>query len=170
MGYRPIPSGCDIGVYSKDRGTPVVKSTSEPISFRLASQFVQQLDAEATKRGMSRGDYARQLVIDGLSGRKVDELSADIAEVGNTMQRAADRLHREQTRLAESGEQLAALLMEHIGQSQASELGPAVAAVDENVVRLREDFATGLIALLVHACHWDVDEAVRWVDTKLINK
>jgi hypothetical protein len=147
-----------------------MKSTSEPISFRLASQFVQRLDVEAGNRGMSRGDYARQLVIDGLSGRKVDELSGEIAELKNTIQRTADRLHREQTQLAESGDRLAALLMQHVSQSQASELGSAVAAVDENVVRLREDFATGLVALLVHACHWQVDEAVRWVDTKLINK
>jgi hypothetical protein len=147
-----------------------VGSLSETVSFRLASQFSQRLDAEATKRGMSRGDYARQLVIDGLSGRRVDELAAEISELRSNLQRAADRLHREQTQLAESGEQLAALLMQHVGQSQASELGPAVAAVDENVVRLREDLATGLVALLVHACHWEVDEAVRWVDTKLINK
>ena len=145
-------------------------SVSETVSFRLASQFSQRLDAEATKRGMSRGDYARQLVIDGLSGRRVDELAAEISELRSNLQRAADRLHREQTQLAESGEQLATLLMQHVGQSQASELVPAVAAVDENVVRLREDFATGLVALLVHACHWEVDEAVRWADTKLINK
>jgi hypothetical protein len=147
-----------------------VAGVSETVSFRLASQFSQRLDAEATKRGMSRGDYARQLVIDGLSGRRIDELTAEISELRSSLQRAADRLHREQAQLVENGEQLAALLAQHFGQPQADELAPAVAAVDENVVRLREDFATGLVALLVHACNWEVDAAVRWVDTKLINK
>ena len=145
---------------------------SEPVSFRLASQFAQRLDAEATKRGMSRGDYARQLVIDGLSGRRVDELSAEITELRSSFQRFADRLLQGQKHLSESGEQLANSVASQVAQHQdrSGELGTAIAAVDENVIRLREDFATGLVALLVHACNWELDEAVRWVDAKLINK
>lgn len=145
---------------------------SDPVSFRLASQFAQRLDAEATKRGMSRGDYARQLVIDGLSGRRLDELSAEITELRSSFQRVADRLLHGQNHLSESGEQLAnSIASQGIQQQDRSgELGTAIAAVDENVIRLREDFATGLVALLVHACNWELDEAVRWVDAKLINK
>jgi hypothetical protein len=149
-----------------------VGGISEPISFRLASQFAERLDTEATKRGMSRGDYARQLVIDGLSGRRVDELSAEIAELRSSFQRAADRLLQGQKQLSESGEQLANSVALQAGQHQdrSGELGSALVAVDENVIRLREDFATGLVALLVHACNWELDDAVRGVDAKLINK
>ena len=147
-------------------------TSSESVSFRLSPQFARQLEAEAEKRGMSRGDYARQIVIDGISKRHQEELLTEIGELRENLQRLADCLLQGQQELSASDDHIANLLKQGftLSGSDSEKVGAAISEVDENVTKAREDLATGLTALLVYACGWELDEAMKWLDAKLINK
>jgi len=58
-----------------------MKEPTVTISFRLPASLAKLLEEHGAARQMSRGDIARQLVIEGLTDSGVKELKSDIAEL-----------------------------------------------------------------------------------------
>ena len=56
-----------------------MKDRSETVSFRLPHSVDKELQARAEARGMSRHEYARILVLDGLERHEVAQLRQDLA-------------------------------------------------------------------------------------------
>jgi hypothetical protein len=70
-------------------------SQSKPVGFRLPPAFARKLAAEAAKRELTPGTYARRIVLDALAGdagRVADELAAarqDLARLRADLGRVA---------------------------------------------------------------------------------
>ena len=58
-----------------------MKPASESVSFRVSPELSKRLEAEATKHGMSRGEYARRLMIDALEDTEREHLRHELAEL-----------------------------------------------------------------------------------------
>lgn len=58
-----------------------MKPTSESISFRLPPEMAKRLEAEAEKAGMSRGEYARQLLLQTLDDVRHEQMRHEMREL-----------------------------------------------------------------------------------------
>ena len=96
------------------------EEASKPVNFRVSPELSKRLEAEAEKAGMSRGEYARRLLIECLDDTERERVRHDIAELR------------------------------------------------EEVVKLREDLATAVMALLVRGEPYSVEEAKAWVIRRLL--
>lgn len=61
---------------------PTAKSgAAEAVGFRLSPHYIDLLSKEASRRGMSPGDMARQLVIQSLEGSSSEHFSSEVLKV-----------------------------------------------------------------------------------------
>lgn len=60
---------------------------SQTISFRVDGEFALELERRAVKDGISRGDYARRLVIAALTNDPAEETRNRVAEMQDQLQR-----------------------------------------------------------------------------------
>ncbi len=65
---------------------------SQQISFRLAGEFAAEVDRRAAARGVSRGDYVRQMVIDAVSTDPASETRNRVAELQDEVQKLRQEL------------------------------------------------------------------------------
>lgn len=71
------------------------KTAKEPtctISFRVDERARKQLDEEASSFGMSRGAYARRLVLDVLEDAEREQIREEIQDVREEVSRLRDNL------------------------------------------------------------------------------
>lgn len=65
---------------------------SQPVSFRLAAEYANEIDRRAKQAGVSRGDYARQIVLAGLTNDTAEETRNRVAEIQEEVQRLREEL------------------------------------------------------------------------------
>lgn len=65
---------------------------SQQVSFRLAGEYAAELDRRADERGVSRGDYVRQVVIATLTSNPEEETRNRIAEMQDELQKLRQEL------------------------------------------------------------------------------
>ena len=69
-----------------------MQGPSQQVSFRLAGEYADELDRRAAARGVSRGDYARQMLIALLTSDSAEETRNRIAEVQDEVQKLRQEL------------------------------------------------------------------------------
>lgn len=69
-----------------------MKGPAQQVSFRLAGEYVDELDRRAAERGVSRGDYTRQMLIATLTSDPVEETRNRVAEVQDEVQKLRQEL------------------------------------------------------------------------------
>lgn len=65
---------------------------SQQVSFRLAAEYSDELDGRARDEGVSRGEYARQLIIASLTSDPAEETRNRVAEVQDELQKLREEL------------------------------------------------------------------------------
>ena len=143
-------------------------SASESISFRLSPQFAEQLQAESVQRGMSKGELARQLVVERLLSRGPTDVAPEIAELPSLVRSVVKHLSNMEEQICSNHTDVKRWLTQ-ILRTEPQELTQAVATANAQVVKFREDFATGLVVLLTQAAGWKVEDAAKWVQTTLLD-
>lgn len=69
-----------------------MKGPSQQISFRLAAEYSDELDERAAEAGVSRGDYARHLIISSLTDNPAEDTRNRVAEVQDELQKLREEL------------------------------------------------------------------------------
>lgn len=69
-----------------------MKGPSQQLSFRLAAEYSDVLDERAEEQGVSRGEYARQLVIAALTTDTAQDTRNRVAEVQDELQKLREEL------------------------------------------------------------------------------
>jgi hypothetical protein len=69
-----------------------MKGPSQPVSFRLAGEYSDELDRRAAERGVSRGDYVRQVIIAALTSDAAEDTRNRVAELQDELQKLRQEL------------------------------------------------------------------------------
>lgn len=69
-----------------------MKGPSQQVSFRLAAEYSDELDERADEAGISRGEYARQLIINALTDNVAEDARNRVAEVQDELQKLREEL------------------------------------------------------------------------------
>lgn len=98
-----------------------MKGPSQQISFRLAAEYSEELEERAKIAGVSRGDYARQILISVLTENHEKETRNHLAEMQDELEQLRQDLWSSVT-----------ALLAYAGTVSAEE---ASAWVDENLMQ-----------------------------------
>jgi uncharacterized protein (DUF4415 family) len=120
---------------------PANEST-EHVGFRLDTYYLRHLTQAAAERGLSPGQYARQLVIQALEERATGTAPA-----------------------AEENARITQGLQKDIEQTKQD-----VERTAEEMVALRIDLANAVLALFTHAGKLEPEQAEEWVRVNLVKE
>lgn len=72
--------------------TSQMNGPSQQISFRLAGEYAAEIDRRAAERGVSRGDYVRQVIIATVTSDPAEETRNRVAELQDELQKLRQEL------------------------------------------------------------------------------